>query len=87
MSPTLAALTRRGAHWLGSASVLITNEAGSLHWRTLDCVQTGTVLNPPADPTSGSTLTAESKQPLGGVVELSGSAGTYQMQLAAKRTA
>jgi hypothetical protein len=70
------------AHWLGSATLLLTNENGTLYWRSLECVTTCKVL-------SGSTDTAiptRSGAGVAGVVELSGSGGTYHMQLQGQQT-
>jgi len=71
-----------GAHWLGSASLLITNEEGAIFWRRLECVASCRVLNAPAS----TALPATAAQPLAGVVELSGSGGTYHLALRAART-
>ena len=67
-----------GAHWIGSASLLLTNENGSVFWRRLDCVASCKVLTAPA-------TTALSTQAFGGVVELSGNGGTYHLALRANR--
>lgn len=40
-----------GAHWLGSVSLLLTNEAGSVFWRRLDCVASNN-----SEPLSASAL-------------------------------
>lgn len=71
-----------GAHRLGSAALLLTNEGGTAYWRALECVATCRVL-------SGGAVTAFAApggSPVGGVVELSGSGGTYHMQLQGQRT-
>ena len=67
------------ARALGSLSLLITNEAGTVFWRRLECVTSCKVLNAPA----ATSLTAAGGPP--GVVELSGSGGTYHLALLAKR--
>jgi hypothetical protein len=67
---------------LGSATLLLTNEGGTMYWRALECVETCKVL-------SGSAATnfaARGGRPVAGVVELSGSGATYHMQLQAQRT-
>jgi hypothetical protein len=77
LSSALAPVTKDGAHWLGSATLLLTNEAGTAYWRALECVVTCKVL-------SGGVATpfpAQGAAPLAGVVELSGAGGTYHMQL------
>ena len=68
------------ARALGSISLLITNEAGTVFWRRLDCVATCKVLNPPA-----AAGLAAGGPPVGGVVEFSGSGGTYHLALQARR--
>jgi hypothetical protein len=82
LSAALAPITRDGAHWLGSATLLLTNEGGTMYWRALECVATCSVL-------SGGDATAfpaADAAPLAGVVELSGGGGTYHMQLQGQRT-
>ncbi|MDB4875349.1 MAG: hypothetical protein JWM41_1795 [Gemmatimonadetes bacterium] len=77
VSSALAPITKDGAHWLGSATLLLTNERGTTYWRALECVATCKVL-------SGATATAfaaPSGAPVAGVVELSGAGGSYHMQL------
>ena len=71
VAAALAPLTKRGAHWLGSAELLLTNEKGSTFWRSLECVATCKVLTSPL----GNAPRAR------GVVELSGDGGTYHLQL------
>jgi hypothetical protein len=71
----------QGAYWLGSVSLLITNEEGSIYWRRLDCVASCKVLSGPA----GSALPAAKAPPTAGVVELSGNGGTYHLALQANR--
>lgn len=73
-------ITKQEAHWLGSATLLLTNEGGTTYWRALECVSTCKVLSGGATtafPTGGATLA--------GVVELSGAGGTYHMQLQGRR--
>jgi hypothetical protein len=77
LSSALTPLTSKGAHWLGSATLLLTNEGGEIYWRALECVSTCKVL-------SGGTATRlgeSGKAPVSGIVELSGAGGTYHMQL------
>ncbi|HSB54695.1 MAG TPA: hypothetical protein VLD58_10075, partial [Gemmatimonadales bacterium] len=73
----LAPVTRRGAHWLGSVALLLTNEGGTTYWRTFECVATCRVLKGP----STSALAAKPAAPLAGVVELTGAGATYHLQL------
>ncbi len=82
VAAALAPVTRLGAHWIGSASILLTNEGGTARWRGFDCVQSCQVLQ---EITAGE-LAPGATHPSAGVVELSGSSGTYHMQLAVKRT-
>ncbi|MEO8624012.1 MAG: hypothetical protein ABI625_23235 [bacterium] len=76
----VAPMVKDGAHWIGSASLLLTNEGGAIYWRRLDCVASCKVLNGPAAAALPSTKGAP------GVVELSGSGGTYHLALQANRT-
>jgi hypothetical protein len=75
-------IAKNGSHWLGSATLLLTNEGGTTYWRALECVATCKVLSG-AD---ASPFAAPGGAPVAGVVELSGSGGTYHMQLNAQRT-
>ncbi|MEO7456165.1 MAG: hypothetical protein ABIY52_07870 [Gemmatimonadaceae bacterium] len=76
----VAPLVKEGATWLGSVSLLLTNEGGSVYWRRLDCVTSCKVLSSPA-----ATALPASKQQASGVVELSGAGGTYHLALRANR--
>lgn len=76
----IAPLTGRGAHWIGSATILLTNEGGTARWRGYECLRSCKVLQPPSDAALATKATA-------GVVELSGDGGTYHMQVAVRRTA
>ena len=67
------------ARTIGSLSLLIANEAGTVFWRRLECVTSCKVLNAPAT----TALTAAGGPP--GVVELTGSGGTYHLALQARR--
>ena len=77
----LAPITEKGAHWLGSVELLLTNENGTTYWRALECVATCKVLNPP----KARALAVEDSSPMNGVVELSGAGGTYHLQLESRR--
>lgn len=81
LAPALAPVTRQGAHWLGSVALLVTNEGGTLFWRAFECLATCQVLTAPKTP----ELVAKSAAPLAGVVELTGSGGTYHMKLQGER--
>jgi hypothetical protein len=86
VAPALAPLTRQGAHWLGSASLLLVNDGGTTYWTSLDCVATCTVLRSSATPGgAGAVLQETTPKPTSGVVELSGASGTYHMQVAVRR--
>jgi hypothetical protein len=64
------------ARWLGSATLLLANDGGTVYWRALDCLSSCRILSgTEAKPFSpgGAALT--------GVVELSGAGATYHMQL------
>jgi hypothetical protein len=67
------------ARSIGSMTLLIANEAGTIFWRRLECVASCQVLNAPAS----TALTAAGGPP--GVVELTGSGGTYHLALQARR--
>jgi hypothetical protein len=69
-----------GAQWLGSASLLLTNEGGSIFWRRLDCVASCKVLTAPA-----ATALPSAGQPSAGVLEFTGSGGVYHLALRANR--
>jgi len=75
----VAPLVKDGAHWIGSASLMLANEKGAIYWRRLDCVATCKVLAAPGFSALPSTMGAP------GVVELSGSGGTYHLALQANR--
>ncbi|MBK8006853.1 MAG: hypothetical protein IPK12_24055 [Gemmatimonadetes bacterium] len=47
LSTRVAPALPRGTQWLGSLTVLLTNEAGTLRWRALDCAVTCGVLDAP----------------------------------------
>lgn len=82
VAPALAALTSRGASWLGSATMLLTNEGGKTYWRALDCVSTCKVSNSPVKASGATELSATASA---GVLELNGNAATYHLQVTAKR--
>ena len=69
------------ARWLGSATLLLTNEGGTTYWRALECVSTCKVLSGG----SATAFPATGGARLAGVVELSGAGGTYHMQLQGQR--
>jgi hypothetical protein len=74
-------LSGNRAHWLGSAILLVTNEAGTIYWRALECVATCKVLSG----AGAAVLPPETGGHVSGVVELSGAGGTYHMQLQGQR--
>jgi hypothetical protein len=78
LSPVLSG---NRARWLGSATLLLTNEAGTIYWRALECLATCKVLSG----AGAAALPAESGAHVSGVVELSGAGGTYHMQLQGQR--
>ena len=82
VTSSLAPLVNAGAHWIGTSTLLLTNEGGTLYWREVACVQSCTVLNSgtPSQPL------AVGGKPVVSVVELTGSAATYHMQVTARRT-
>jgi hypothetical protein len=82
VTPALAPLTGAGAHWLGSASILLLNKNGIPVFGSFDCVQSCKVLASPAKDAVGAEVDAGGAS---GVVELSGASGTYHMKLSAKR--
>lgn len=81
LSSALAPVIKQGAHWLGSATLMVTNDGGTVYWRALECVATCSVLSG----ASPSPFPAPTEKPLAGVVELSGSGATYHMQLQGQR--
>jgi hypothetical protein len=74
LAAAMAPLTGRADHWLGSALLDISNEAGTLRWRTFACLATCEVLSVP-------DASAAPGTPLSGVLELTGAGGTYHLQL------
>lgn len=82
LGPVLAGLRGAGAHWLGSVSLLLTNEGGTVWWRRMDCAQDCTVLRGVPDGRG-----AELAGPVNGVYELQGAGGTYHMQLSIRPAA
>ena len=80
LASALSPITAAGAHWIGSASLLVTNENGNVYWRALDCITTCKVLKGPAG-----ALEPKGGRPMAGVVELSGDGGTYHLQLQGER--
>ena len=78
----LAPFVDQGAHVLGSAGLLVTNEGGAIYWRSLDCITSCKVVSAPA----ATALLTTTAQPSGAVVELSGHGGTYHLALQARRT-
>lgn len=85
VTTALTPLTSRGAHWLGSASLLLINVGGTTYWSSLDCVASCTVLQPPAAGGTGAVLENTAPRPASGVVELTGASGTYHLAVALKR--
>jgi hypothetical protein len=86
VTPTLGPLTNGGAHWLGTASLLLTNDGGATYWTRLDCVATCKVSRGPATGDGhGAALAATTPQPVTGVVELSGASATYHLQVGLRR--
>jgi hypothetical protein len=81
VSSALAPVKKDGAHWLGSATLLLTNEAGIIYWRALECVSTCNVLSG----AGSNAFAASGSGKIAGVVELSGSGATYHMQLQGQR--
>ena len=81
LSTRVAPALPRGTQWLGSLTVLLTNEAGTLRWRALDCAVTCTVLAAPDAP----EIVPAPAPATGGVVELTGAGGTYHLNLRAQR--
>lgn len=85
VASTLTPLTNRGAHWLGSAAMLLTNEGGKMYWRALDCVSTCSVSSTPVQ-ANGAELVTQSADGLSAVLELNGNAATYHLKVTAKRS-
>ena len=84
VTKALIPLTTRGTYWLGSASLLLTNEGGTAYWTRLDCVASCAVLSSPVQNGAGVVL-SETTPPATGVVELTGASGTYHVQVALGR--
>ena len=76
LGTALGALTQAGAHRIGSVSLLLTNEGGSIWWRRMECIQDCAMLKGLA-PQGGTSLTTATN----GVFELTGAGGTYHLNL------
>ena len=85
VAATLNPLTKKGTHWIGSATMLLTNENGKTYWRAMDCISTCSVLNSPVQG-NGSELAVQSAEGLSAVLELTGNAATYHLKVTAKRS-
>lgn len=85
VTAALTPLTSQGTYWLGSSSVLLTNEGGTTYWSSLDCVTSCTVVQPPAEGGKGAVLENTAPRPATGVVELTGASGTYHLAVALRR--
>ncbi|MBI3789893.1 MAG: hypothetical protein HY275_03340 [Gemmatimonadetes bacterium] len=83
----LAPLVRKGAHWIGSATFLLTNEGGTLYWREFGCVHACAVVKNPGKASNEPLALAADAKAAAAVVELSGDKGTYHMQVTARRGA
>jgi hypothetical protein len=73
-------LVSGGARWIGSASLLLTREAGVSYWRGLDCVTSCKVVSGAAS----ASLSAGDASAPSGVIELSGGGATYHLKLEAR---
>ncbi|MEO8634546.1 MAG: hypothetical protein ABI587_04620 [Gemmatimonadales bacterium] len=80
LGSALNGLRQGGAHWLGSVSLLITNEGGTTWWRRMDCAEECAVLQGLPEGVEGVSL----GKPARGVFELTGAGGTFHMQLSLK---
>jgi hypothetical protein len=81
VASALAPVLGDGAHWLGSAILVLTNDGGTPYWRALECVATCSVVSG----ANAVPLPASSAAPTAGVVALSGAGATYHMQLQGQR--
>ena len=79
LKTALSPITTVGARWLGSSELVIANDNGTVHWRTLRCLVSCNVLSGRATATLDA---ANAKQQ--GVVALSGAGASYHMQLRAE---
>jgi hypothetical protein len=73
----LDAVTKNGAHLLGTATLTLTNEHGTAYWRGIQCVADCDVLSGG----DAAAFSAANVKLTAGVVELSGAGGTYHMKL------
>ena len=80
VSDAVEPLVSRGARWVGSATLLLTREAGISYWRGLGCITSCKVISGAAP---AALNTAGSASPTG-VIELSGSGATYHLKLEAR---
>lgn len=82
LAQALSPLTSKGAYWLGSATLLLTRDAGGdVYWRGLECVTSCKILSGGAP----AVLAAPDAAPSAGVAELSGAGATYHMKIEARR--
>jgi hypothetical protein len=81
LASSLGQLTPDGANWIGSVSLLVTNEAGTIHWRRMECVQYCSVLQGPPDAASGMVVAPAGGHPPAaiGVFELTGDSAIYHL--------
>jgi hypothetical protein len=81
VSAAVEPLLSRGARWIGSATLLLTREAGVSYWRGLDCIARCKVVSGAAS----ASLDAPGTDASSGVIELSGAGATYHMKLEARQ--
>ncbi len=81
LDTALEGLRRGGNHWIGSVSLLLTNDGGTAYWRRLDCARDCAVLQGLPEGATGAALTKQTN----GVVELSGEGGPTTCSSASRR--
>ena len=80
VSAAVEPLVSGGARWIGSATLLLTREAGVSYWRGLDCVTSCKIISGGAS----ASLNAADAAASSGVIELSGGGATYHLKLEAR---
>jgi hypothetical protein len=80
VSTAVEPLVSRGARMIGSATLLLTREAGVSYWRGLGCIISCKVVSGAAS----ASLDATNSPAPSGVIELSGAGATYHLKLEAR---
>jgi hypothetical protein len=80
LAAAIAPLVRSGARWLGSATLRLTDERGTVYWHGFECLETCAVLSGASD----TPFQAPDAEPNVGTVELSGGGAKYHVKLSVR---